>query len=103
MSDQYGTGNLGGGVFKPVANDSDSPSFVTGPIAPDAPRAVRKGADPAHPELAAEHRDARILKVADLAGESSPGHDASATDTLRASAHGAFVPSAQIVPREHRK
>ncbi len=100
---------LGGDTFRPIANDVvDDVSNVgsMGPIQPDVGRTPTRGAAPAdHPELAASRRDAKLLKIADLANESSAGHDSSHPEALDAVAHGAFVPSAALtsgVVREKR-
>jgi hypothetical protein len=84
-------------------HDGDTPSFIApDAIHPDVGGTLTRGAAPAaHPELAASHRDARLAKVADLAGESSVGHDTSATDTLAARAPEAFADSAKLL-REKR-
>ena len=79
-----------------IDNESDTASYVQGAIARPVDRAVAKGAEPGHPELAADHRDATITRVADLSGESAPGHDSSSVETLDDQGHGAFVPSSLI-------
>jgi len=94
-------------VMKPMDNDSNSPSYVQpGAIHPDVGQTPIRGAAPAsHPELAADHPEARKLRIAaaEVSGHYTAAPDGSNPETLEASAYGAFVPSAGLSPREHRK
>jgi hypothetical protein len=93
--------------MKPMDNASDSPSYVTGPVATDAPDAVRTGVAPAgHPELDGnEHWAAKLTKIAD---EESPGgeytsaaHDASRPNgVMRAHAPAAHWSSTKLATGE---
>src|SRR5260370_26275716 len=91
----------------PAHGDDQSASYVQGTIQRDAPRAVRKGADPAHPELADAHPDNVKLKVqaAELPGGgfTAVGHDANRVlGPMQDHAPEAFAPSATLRLREKR-
>jgi hypothetical protein len=92
-------------LMHPMDNESDSPSRVLGPIQLDVPRAVATGVAPAdHPELANDHPDVRRATVADLAGESSVGHDANRVlGPMQAHAPEAFADSATLQPKLREK
>ncbi len=81
-------------VMKPIQNDdADTASFVQGPIQPAASRTVETGADEAHPELAADHPDAVITRIAsaETDGEFTAYPDASNPHRLEEQGGGAFL------------